>query len=419
MKGEVVSQPESETRVSEEQPKLWTRSFIMVTLANFFLFCGFGMLPSLLPLHFRDLGAPEAVIGFVAGVYTVACVIMRPLVGVAIDRWGRKGVLGIGLLIMCVASIMFALLPVLGLVLVIRFIQGLGWGMANTASPTLASDIIPQKRFGEGMSWFTQGNAIASVLAPGISLAIYYSYGAQVSVTVSACFFALAFVCSRFVNTPDDAIDKRGAPEAAQLRKEEKPKTKFSLKTFFEQRSILPACIMFFVTACYGAMTSFVPVMSEFRGITGVQWFFVIEALAVVASRPFMGKLVDRKGYRPTAIVGMAGMCLSMLTLSFASSFPVLALGAVFNGVGYATCYATFQTMAVAGIEKARRGSATATFYVGYDSGMGLGAICAGLLSGVVGYAIMYRVFACLPLLALAILFFNADKVKAREAARK
>ena len=189
-----------EEAVAEEiKPKLWTRSFIMVTLANFFLFCGFGMLPSLLPLHFRDLGAPEAVIGFVAGVYTLATVFMRPIVGVVIDRLGRKGVLGLGLLIMCFASVLFALLPVVSLVLVIRFIQGLGWGMANTASPTLASDIIPQKRFGEGMSWFTQGNAIASVLAPGVSLAIYYSFGAQISVIVSACFFALAFVVL-FVN---------------------------------------------------------------------------------------------------------------------------------------------------------------------------------------------------------------------------
>jgi len=411
---------------TEVKPKLWTRSFIMVTFANFFLFCGFGMLPSLLPLHFRDLGAPEAVIGFVAGVYTVACVIMRPLVGVAIDRWGRKGVLGAGLLIMCAASILFAVLPFLGLVLVIRFIQGLGWGMANTASPTLASDIIPQKRFGEGMSWFTQGNAIASVLAPGVSLALYYSFGAQVSVVVSACFFALAFVCSRFVKTPDELAAEqaaaRGGEALGQSANEPSGKSarpKFSLKTFIEQRSVLPACIMFFVTACYGAMTSFVPVMSEFRGISGVQWFFVVEALAVVASRPFMGKFVDTHGYRPAAVIGMAGMCLSMTTLSFADSFPMLALGAVFNGVGYATCYATFQTMAVAGIERERRGSATATFYVGYDSGMGLGAICAGLLAGAAGYAVMYRVFACLPLLALLILFLSADKVRAREQDRK
>ena len=407
---------------SKEQPKLWTRSFIMVTLANFFLFCGFGMLPSLLPLHFRDLGAPKSLIGFVAGVYTIACVIMRPLVGVAIDRWGRKGVLGAGLLVMCAASILFALLPVLGLVLVIRFIQGLGWGMANTASPTLASDIIPQKRFAEGMSWFTQGNAIASVLAPGVSLAIYYSFGAQASVSISACFFALAFICSRFVKAPGELAAAQAPSGETQIDtpvERKQPKQKLNLKTFIEQRSVLPACIMFFVTACYGAMTSFVPVMSEFRGIAGVQWFFVIEAIAVVCSRPFMGKLVDRKGYRPTAIVGMIGMCLSMATLSFAGNFPILALGAVFNGVGYATCYATFQTMAVAGIEKERRGSATATFYVGYDSGMGLGAVCAGLLAGVAGYAFMYRVFACLPLLALAILFANADKVRAREEARK
>ena len=87
-----MTEPQTQNAgIAGDKPPLWTRNFIMVTFANFFLFCGFGMLPSLLPLHFRDLGAPEAVIGFVAGVYTVACVIMRPLVGVAIDRWGRKG----------------------------------------------------------------------------------------------------------------------------------------------------------------------------------------------------------------------------------------------------------------------------------------------------------------------------------------
>ena len=56
---------------------------------------------------------------------------------------------------------------------------------------------------------------------------------------------------------------------------------------------------------------------------------------------------------------------------------------------------------------------------VGYDGGMGLGAICAGLLAGALGYTFMYRIFAPLPVVALVLMFANVGKVKEREAARK
>lgn len=366
------------------------------------------MLPVLLPLHFRDLGAPDSLIGFVAGVYTIATLFMRPIIGVVVDRFGRKGVLSLGLLIMGLASIAFAVFPVVSLVLIVRFVQGLGWGMANTASPTLASDVIPKSRFAEGMGWFTQGNAIASVIAPGVSLMLYYSIGAQASVLVSAGFFVLAFICSRFVEGGTradlEAMRTREGANANVAKGPHKP-PRINLKTFIETRSLLAAALMFFVTCCYGSVTSFVPVMTEFRGIEGVVLFFPVEAVTIMVVRPFFGKLIDRIGHRVPAIVGLAGMAASMATLSLASEFPGLMLAAVFNGFGYAICYANFQSMAVAGIEAQRRGSATATFYVGYDGGMGLGAVVAGLVAGALGYGNMYALFAFLPAIALAVLF--------------
>lgn len=91
---------------SEETPApepLWTRDFFSVVLFNFFLFCGFNMLPTLLPLHFHDLGAPDALIGLVAGVWMVSCILMRPFVGMAIDRFGRRGILTAGFAVMALS----------------------------------------------------------------------------------------------------------------------------------------------------------------------------------------------------------------------------------------------------------------------------------------------------------------------------
>lgn len=94
-----------------------------------------------------------------------------------------------------------------------------------------------------------------------------------------------------------------------------------------------------------------------------------------------------------------------MLSLAFCNSLPLLLLGGIFQGIGYGTGYTTFNTMVARDVEPERRGRAMATFYVGFDSGMGLGAFCAGMLSGAIGFSGMYLSYAFLPLIALGIMF--------------
>ena len=63
--------------------------FLRATLANFFFFLNFASY-FLLPLHLRSLGGSEAMIGAVMGSSGLASLVVLPLVGITIDRLGRR-----------------------------------------------------------------------------------------------------------------------------------------------------------------------------------------------------------------------------------------------------------------------------------------------------------------------------------------
>jgi len=125
----------------------------------------------------------------------------------------------------------------------------------------------------------------------------------------------------------------------------------------------------------------------------------------MLITRPFLGKFVDKVGLMKPGTFGLATMCCSMSLMFFAPNLPVLLLAAALQGVGYSFCYATYQTMAVADIETERRGSATATFYVGFDGGMGFGAFVAGGIAATLGVGTIFIIYAALPIIGILILW--------------
>src|SRR5690625_3417357 len=98
--------------------KIWTRDFIFVCLANFFIFLGFQMTLPTLPLFVKELGGSDQLIGLIVGIFTFSALLLRPYAGHALESRGRRFVYMLGLAIFVlsvgsfsiVTSIMFLLL---------------------------------------------------------------------------------------------------------------------------------------------------------------------------------------------------------------------------------------------------------------------------------------------------------------------
>lgn len=102
----------------------------------------------------------------------------------------------------------------------------------------------------------------------------------------------------------------------------------------------------------------------------------------------------------------LLAVAVTMFALSRAATLPDFLAAAVCAGLGFGAVGPATQALAVRGLPPYRRGAANGTYYIGFDLGIGLGAMVWGSVSQAVGYAAMYlaaTVPACLALLAYAL----------------
>ena len=380
--------------MAEAKASLWTRDFVFAAVANFLIFASWQTMPFALPVYLQSLGAPDAVLGWVTAITTIAALLVRPFCGIVLDAFGRKGVFLFGIVFMMLASAAYVFFPIVGAVLAIRFLHGFAWGITSTASQTVASDVIPARRFGEGMGLFALSASLAFALGPAVSLAFFDRGGigavAAISVGVLACAFAVA-------------LAMRYQPLPHPVEREAK-------KGLFERRSIVPSAIMFCLSACYGSLVTFLAIHAAAQGVAGIELFFPVYAVAVALSRPLLGKVVDRRGYGFVLVPGLIVLAGAMVVLSLARSTEMFLVVAFLFGAGFAACNSTLQAMAVSDAPADRRGAANATYLTGFDAGIGAGSLVSGLVAAQLGYGSMYLCFAVVPAVALVLFLAFARK---------
>ena len=105
----------------------------------------------LLPIYAQELGASAADIGGLFAVFSVVMLVVRPLVGVAMDRYGRRVFLLMGLSAYILAMGVFTLAETLAMLYVARMIQGLGAALTWIATYTMAAELAAPGRRGEAL----------------------------------------------------------------------------------------------------------------------------------------------------------------------------------------------------------------------------------------------------------------------------
>lgn len=376
------------------KPKLWTTTFILITVTNLFMFFAFQLFPSALPPYLQSLGASDSVLGWLQGILTIATLLVRPFTGIVLDRYGRKGVFLVGLTGMILSTASYMFFPVVGAILAIRFVHGMAWGISSTACSTIASDNIEKTRFAEGMGYFSLASSVAMAIAPAIGLSIRLQSNILLALVFLAVTSILALMIKYQKQPANQGVEKRSVSPYAK-------------------ESILPSVIMIFITITYGAVVTFLAVYGKQKSVEGIGLFFTVYAVSMLVTRPFLGKLVDRKGFGAGVWPGIILIPAALLLLSVSNSLTMFLVCAVLFGIGIGAAQSSLQTMAIVNASKDRIGAANATFLTGFDGGIGIGSVLAGLLSSVVGYGNMFALMAISPVLA-GILFFVTGNRKKR-----
>ncbi len=367
---------------------LWTRDFIFVTAINVLLFLGMQTQLAALPVYLRQLSGSDATVGLCIALGTASALVVRPLAGYATDRFGRAPILFIGLGLMMAALFSYSWFPIVWVVVLIRSVNGLGWGISTTTSNTIATDTIPGRRLGEGMGFFSLSQSVSMALAPAIGLSIMNAFGYR-----NMTLFAVGLLLAACV--PASLIHYRPVQRT-------KKKTPF---VPFEKSAIRPSLVMTFVGIPLGAVLSFSALYGIQLGIGNGALFLSCFAVSMLVTRPVAGKVIDRFGFHKVIYPGFAVYLLSMVLLSRVRGLTAFLSVALLQGVAYGMVQNGLQTMSLKDVSPLRRGAANATFFTGFDLGIGLGNLFAGTLANAIGYAHMYFSMV-IPLAIGAILYY-------------
>ncbi len=387
---------------------LWTSQFVLLLVSAVFMYVMTFMLTPTLPLFVQDIHAGTVSAGgAIVATYTIGSLLPRLVWGGLADAWGRQRVYLLGVVIMAVISPFFPLAAVLPAIIGLRFLQGIGFSASSTAASTIAADLVPAVRRGEGIGYYALANTFGMALGPDLGLVLHQHFRAGWLFTASTLSGVTALVIGLWITyetkrrrtTPVAALPVPAAPPAAWRL------TRPRLRDRLVEKSVLPVCLVFlFIVLPYGAIMAYVAAYGLHQGVPDIGLYFTVFALALLVVRLGVGRLTDRFGMTVVFLPGTTAMLAGLLVLGWADDLGIFLVSAVLFGLGYGVTLPLLQAAAYTIAPDNRRGVASATFFATADIAYGLGAVLLGLAIDGLGYPAAFAGLA-LPVLVALVLF--------------
>jgi multidrug resistance protein len=160
---------------------------------------GFAMVLPLIPFYATQLGATGFVVGILLAAFSIAQLLSASAWGRFSDRYGRRPAILTGLVISAVAYVVFAFADTLPLLLVSRFVQGVGGGTVGVLQAYVADAIDPDER-AKSLGWLSAATSFGVVIGPafGSVLTVLWGHSAPglgaAALCVAICAFAWRFL---------------------------------------------------------------------------------------------------------------------------------------------------------------------------------------------------------------------------------
>lgn len=373
--------------------KLWTRPFIMIMGINFLIFLSFNMINPSLPLYLQDLGISETMTGVCISIFTVGSMLIRPIAGDVLDHFGRRSVFFISMIFLAILVFCYSFTSAIALLLVLRVIHGIDWSFASTSTSTIATDIIPRQITGTGIGIFGMSMSLALAVAPALAVDLMDRYSFSTMIDVSSVFLVCALLLGFFF--PFEKTLQHATPVKSNMPKEK--------RTIIEHSAILPAIIMGCITLTMSAVTTYVPLYGTTLGLGNTGYFFSIYAIGLLLVRGCIGRVIDRFGIVAATLPSFVCMLIAMLLLGLAQDLPMLLISGFLYGSGFGGAQTTMQSLSVMNAPIDRFGAANGTFFIGFDLGIGFGALLAGTLSDHLGFRAMYLMLMVFIVIAIVL----------------
>ena len=381
------------------EKRLWNRDYIALILANFLSFCSFYMLLAALPLHMSvNMQVDSKTIGIVVGVFSISALVSRLFAGYLTDILPRKKLMIVILIFFVLSVASYLISTTVQALFWVRLFQGLGWGLITTSLNSIVIDVMPVKRQGEGISYFSTGGTIAMALGPVTGLTLFNLYNFDIVIYTSLSVAIVGFICSLWAR-------KDSFLKSNNMRKPN------SINDFLLIRALPFSFNYLLVFFSYGVILGFITLFGKSLNIDNSSWFFIIFALGILISRIISAKLLNKGFFNSMNMMSMLLLSILFVLTAILPSVTMFYMLALFSGFGFGVYIPTNQAMTVFMAEKRHRGVATATFFIALDVGIGLGIMLAGSILEISNFTDLFIIMSVLSVLGMVYYWFISKPV--------
>ena len=326
----------------------------LIFLTVFIDLLGFGILIPILPVFaIKILGVDETAIGVTIAIYSFTQFFFNPIFGKLSDKFGRRPLIVISLLLNAIGYILFAFTNSYWMLLTSRIIAGIGGSSIGVAQAFIA-DVTTREERSKGMGLIGAAFGLGFVFGPLIG-GLLSEYGYMVTGFASAGFSMLAFVLTLILlpesnlNRTAAALNKRKILDVAAIKKIfQKPDLALLITLFL--------MLTFSVANIYGTFAllgfkiyNFTDRQNGYMfGIVGLSSAIVQGGLLRTASKYF--------SQRKLITFGSLFMMIGLFLIPFGGSFLGLALIVILLSIGTGSLQPTLLSLISAVTPDAEQG---------------------------------------------------------------
>lgn len=364
------------------------RDVWVLVAAAFVIAVGFGLVAPVLPQLATSFGVGATAASVIVSAFALARLVLAPAAGSLVDRLGERPVYVTGLLLVAASSAACAFAPDYWTLLAVRGLGGIGSTMFTISASGLIVRLAPPEERGRVSGLYAASFLMGSIAGPVIG-GLLAGFGLRVPFLVYAAALIVAAAVVQALLGRGGAIGRRTTAAA---------RPPLLLSEALREAPYRAAVGSNFANgwAAFGIRMALVPLFASAVLGAGPQAAGLALALyagGTAVALTFTGRLADRWGRRPVAVIGLSATALPTAFLGVSGSEPVFFALSVAAGFGAGFLGPSLQATVADTIGSDRSGGRPlAVFQMASDVGSILGPLVAGALADGIGYGWAFAV---------------------------
>jgi MFS family permease len=381
-------------REGAARSRLVTPAFLALATATLVFFIAGGLVLPIAP-RFAKLALDADALGFgiAIGSFSVTSLLLRPVVGWSSDRFGRKPLLVGGSVITVAALLLHLVATDLSIFVVARCLLGAGEGFYFVAALAAASDIAPEDRRGEAISFLSLSLYLGVAIGPPIAEVVFAAGSYNAVWLLAAAVAAVAVVLSLFVPESAPAV---AAARSGQARAPRGP--------LIHPAGVFPGIVILFGLWGMAGFLTYLPLYTPSVGMAGAGLPLTAYALVVVALRIVGATWPDRFGAARLSGAALVVSAVGLAVIGLVGNAAGLVAGTLIFATGVAFTMPALLSLAVSRVPPSERGTVVGTATVFLDLVFGFAPVALGFVADATGYGATFLVSSAMAAIAAVLL---------------